>query len=38
MTVNKVLLSYPRNNSILYLPVLQEAIKAALQADGQTGY
>lgn len=38
MTINKVLLSYARNNSILYLPVFQEAIKAALQADGQTCY
>lgn len=38
MTINKVLPSYARNNSILYLPVFQEAIKAALQADGQTCY
>lgn len=38
MTINEVLLSYARNNRILYLPVFQEAIKAALQADGQTCY
>lgn len=38
MTINEVLLSYARNNRILYLPVFQEAIKAALQADGPTCY
>lgn len=38
MTINKVLLSYVGNNRILYLPVFQEAIKAALQADGATCY